>query len=177
MPESIDGGTRMVPRRVILRGTGALVPAVILASATGGAAAAASPSAADRTSGDRTVRGAFSAGGYGWPAAEPRARAAAGVTFTLTAGGLPLADRRVRFSLSEFHAAGRSLWFEAAPGPKPARRLGYLDLDTDASGTVLLDRWLRLGAVPTAAIGAHPLLRAQLVGSETLLASARLSVL
>ncbi|WP_144124070.1 hypothetical protein [Catellatospora sichuanensis] len=175
MPESIDGGVREVPRRAVLKGAGALLPGLMLPVVAGGAAAAA---ASPPPSGGAT-QGVFSAGGYTWPVAGSpgrTARGVSGVAFTLTAGHLPLAGRRVRFSISEFHAVGRSVWFEAAPGRKPVRRLGYVDLDTDAAGVVQLDPWLRLGAVPTSALGARPVLRAQLVGSETILASARLSV-
>jgi hypothetical protein len=97
--------------------------------------------------------------------------------FALAADGRPLTAVRVRFSISSFHAVERSVWFEAAPHRKTVLRLGYLDLDTDQSGLVLLDPWLRLGVVSTAAIGARPMLRAQLVGSENILATARLSVI
>lgn len=175
MPELIDGGAQGVSRRVVLRGAGALLPGVILTAAGGGVAAGASVPAAHGA-----VQGAFSALGYSWPtfASEVQAgEAVSGVVFALTTGGWPLADRRVRFSISSFHAVGRSVWFEASPGRKSVSRLGYLDLDTDESGTVVLDQWLRCGAVSTAAIGAYPVLRAQLVGSETILASARLSVI
>ncbi|MEU8075025.1 hypothetical protein AB0B31_06200 [Catellatospora citrea] len=123
------------------------------------------------------AQGAFSAGGYTWQATgSPGPQAVSDVVFTLAAGALPLAGRRVRFSISEFHAVGRSVWFEAASGRRPVRRFGHVDLDTDAAGIVRLDPWLRLGAVPTSALGARPVLRAQLVGAETILASARLAV-
>ena len=174
MPELIDSGAQGVSRRVVLRGVGALLPGLVLTVAGGGVPAAASASAAGGA-----VQGTFSGSGYSWPTVASTVEAGeavSGVVFTLTEGGRPLADRRVRFSISSFHVVGGSVWFEAAPGQKSVGRLGYLDLDTDGSGTVALDRWLRRGAVSTAAIGAHPVLRAQLVGSETILASARLSV-
>lgn len=175
MPESIDVGTHGVSRRVLLRGAGVMVPGLVLATAVGGTAAAASTPAPRGA-----VQAAFSASGYSWTSLSPGEQAAApasGVVFELTAGGRPAADRRVRFSISSFDAVAGSIWFEAASGRKSVERRGYLDLDTDASGTVVLDRWLRRGPVSTAAIAARPVLRAQLVGSETILVSARLSVI
>ncbi|MBV1851318.1 hypothetical protein [Catellatospora tritici] len=175
MPKVIDDGTHAVSRRAVLHGVGALLPGVALATAGGAtAAAAAAPAGA--------VHGAFSAAGYTWPTVSGSVRtgaAVSGAVFTLTADGRPLAGRRVRFSISSFHEADRSLWFEAGVGGQRGKamlRVGYLDLDTDAAGTVALDRWLRRGAVPTAAVGTRPLLRAQLVGSETILAAVRLTV-
>ncbi|WP_405855110.1 hypothetical protein OG361_19050 [Streptomyces sp. NBC_00090] len=185
MPERVDGEGRGpepgpgMSRRSVLRTAGALLPGLVLGVGAGGTASAASvPEAA--TAAGSGIRGAFSAPGYGWPATTPRAPAAApatGVLFVLTsAHGRPLAGRRVRFSLGSFHAARPGLWFEVSEGRKSPGRHGYLDLDTDAQGTVFLDRWLRYGAVPTAAAGARPVVRAQLVGSETILAAAHLSV-
>jgi hypothetical protein len=174
VPKSINSGAQGVPRRTLLRGVGALAPGLIMAAAGGSVAAVASGPTAGRA-----ARGTFGAPAYQWstvasPASE--AQAPSGVVFALTAGGLPVTDRRMRFSISSFDEVGRSVWFETSAGPKSVSRLGYLDLDLDASGTVSLDRWLRRGAVPTAAVGARPVLRAQLVGSETILATARLSV-
>ncbi|WP_017240227.1 hypothetical protein [Streptomyces sp. SS] len=106
------------------------------------------------------------------------------MVFTLTGpNGRPLPGRRVRFSLSAFHTVNPSLWFEvpgasgasgASGGLKSPAQYGYLDLDTDARGTVALDTWLRHGTVPTDAAG-HDL-RAQLVGTETILTTTHLSV-
>jgi hypothetical protein len=172
VPDVIDGGAQGVPRRVLLRVAGALVPGMVLAATGAGVATAASIPAAD---GD--VRGAFTASGYSWSAGRAAGEPATGVMFALTASGRPLSGRRIRFSISSFHAVGRGLWFEPAPGPKSVSRYGYLDLDPDGSGTVLLDPWLRHGDVPTAAVGAHPMLRAQVVGSDEILASARISVI
>ncbi|WP_155370998.1 hypothetical protein [Catellatospora vulcania] len=160
-------------RRVLLQGVGAMVPAVALAAAVEGtAAAAAAPTA------DGAVRGTFSASGYSWTSQAPGEQGfASGVVFLCTAGGLPAPGRRVRFSISSFDAVAGSVWFDAGTGRKAMDRRGYLDLDTDAAGTVVLDRWLRRGGVPTTAVAARPVLRAQLVGSEKILASARLSVI
>ncbi|MFE0650014.1 hypothetical protein ACFVZH_15660 [Streptomyces sp. NPDC059534] len=169
-------------RRSVLRTAGALLPALVLGFGGGGTAAAAVEAGVPRAAGAGAaarVRGAFSAPGYAWPAAGaggPAGAPATGVVFALTADGRPLAGRRVRFSLGAFHAARPALWFEVSEGRKSAGRHGYLDLDTDAEGTVVLDPWLRHGALPTTATGTHPVVRAQLVGSETLLASAHLSV-
>jgi len=172
VPDVIDSGPQGVSRRVVLRGAAALVPGLVLAPTGAGMAAAASVPVPYGS-----VRGAFSAAGYSWSAGRAGGDPATDVVFVLTAGGRPLAARRVRFSISSFHAVGRGLWFETAPGRKSVSRLGYLDLDTDDSGTVVLDPWLRRGDVPSAAVGAHPRLRAQLVASEKILASARISVI
>lgn len=166
MAYPIDGDGRSVSRRTLLAGAAAAVPGLILAGAAAGAAAAPGPA----------IDGTFRATRYTWQTAAPD-ETAAGVVFVLAAAGQPLADRRVRFSISAFHAVDRSVWFTGPAQRKAISRVGYLDLDTDASGTVALDRWLRRGTVPTAATGAHPVLRAQLVGSETILASAHLRVI
>ncbi|BCJ73654.1 hypothetical protein CS0771_31980 [Catellatospora sp. IY07-71] len=168
----IEGRARIVSRRTLLAGACAAVPGLILATGT---SAQAGESAAGRA-----VGGRFLSGHYRWPIAAPDAPAGAGVSgvlFLLTEGGQPLAGRRVRFSISAFHTVDRSVWFAAGAQRKAVSRLGYLDLDTDGSGIVALDPWLRRGAVPTAATGAQPVLRAQLVGAETILASARVSVI
>lgn len=178
MPKSSDDDVRRVSRRMLLRGIGAVVPGLVLAAAVDSVAVAGASAAVAGAAG--TVRGTFSASGYSWPALLPTESAAAavsGVVFALTADGRPAAGRRVRFCISDFHAVGRSVWFETATGAKSVDRLGYLDLDTDPSGTVALGPWLRRGGVSTAATAARPVLRAQLVGSETILASARLSVI
>ncbi|MDV5146758.1 hypothetical protein R1T08_21840 [Streptomyces sp. SBC-4] len=167
MPEWVDGEGRGPSRRSVLRTAGALLPGLVLGVGvgTGGTASAAATA----------PRGAFSSPGYTWPAAA--ASEAGGVVFVLTApDGGPLPGRRVRFSLSSFHAARPGLWFEVSEGRKSPGRYGYLDLDTDAGGTVVLDPWLRHGAAPTAAAGVRPVVRAQLVGSETILATSHLSV-
>ncbi|WP_329622535.1 hypothetical protein OG357_20545 [Streptomyces sp. NBC_01255] len=183
MPEWVDGEGRGrgLSRRSVLRTAGALLPGLVLGVGVGavGTASAASP---PRTSGDADVRGTFSSPGYAWRATGapgPSGAPATGVLFTLAApDGRPLSGRRVRFSLGSFHAARPGLWFEVSEGRKSPGRHGYLDLDTDAEGTVDLAPWLRHGAVPTAATtGARPVVRAQLVGSETILATADLSVL
>lgn len=182
MPEWVDGEGRGrgLSRRSVLRTAGALLPGLVLGVGVGagGTASAASP---PRTSGDTEARGAFSSPQYAWRAADPRGESSApatGVLFTLTApDGRPLPGRRVRFSLGSFHAARPGLWFEVSEGRKSPGRHGYLDLDTGADGTVDLAPWLRHGAVPTAATGARPVVRAQLVGSETILATSDLAVL
>ncbi|NUT34614.1 MAG: hypothetical protein HOV79_16240 [Hamadaea sp.] len=162
---------RIVSRRTVLAGAAAAVPAMILADGT----PAAAGRAAHPTAGP-SVRATFLDERYAWPTAAPDA-AAPGVVLVLTAGGLPLTGRRVRFSISAFHAVDRSVWFTGPVQRKAVSRVGYLDLDTDAAGTVTLDRWLRRGAVPTKSTGAHPVLRAQLIGSETVLATVTLSVI
>lgn len=169
-----DVGGRPLARRSILRGVGALVPGLVIAGASAGTARA--DSASGRAA---TVHGAFSAPGYGWAATASGAQAgepAPGVAFALTSDGRPLAGRRVRFSISSFETAQRSVWFEVDPDHAGAPRFGYLDLDVDHDGRVVLDRWLRRGAVPTSTAVRQPVLRAQLVGTETLLADVPLSV-
>ncbi|MFB7515445.1 hypothetical protein [Streptomyces sp. NPDC056144] len=173
MPERVDGEGRGPSRRSVLRTAGALLPGLVLGvgGAAGPAVAATAPATAP---GDRAPRGTFSSPSYDWTTASPTGPAS-GVVFTLTGpDGRPLPDRRVRFSLSAFHAVRPSLWFEIAQGSKSPSLHGYLDLDTDARGTVVLDTWLRRGAVPTDAAGHE--LRAQLVGTETILTTAHLSV-
>ncbi|MFB7592883.1 hypothetical protein [Streptomyces sp. NPDC056169] len=192
MPEWVDGEGRGTPsRRSVLRTVGALLPGLVLGVGAGGTAAASTPqvsggSGASDTSGTSgasgaDVRGTFSSPGYAWTASDARTPAgspAAGVVFTLASpDGRPLPGRRVRFSLSAFHAARPGLWFEVSEGRKSPGRYGYLDLDTDADGTVDLGPWLRHGGVPTAAADPRPVVRAQLVGSETILAASRVSVL
>ncbi|MFI7577735.1 hypothetical protein [Micromonospora sp. NPDC049497] len=172
MADLIDRNLPRVSRRAVLRGAGVLVPGVVLATAGGRAASAAGASRLDGA-----VRGAFSAPVHVWATSAGRAgRAAPGVVFTLVANSRPLAGRRVRFSISEFHRVDLSVWFEVASGRRSAPRLGHLDLDTDGAGRISLDRWLRSGAVPTSATGAHPVLRAQLVGAEDILAITTLDV-
>ncbi|MEU5215024.1 hypothetical protein AB0G79_02345 [Streptomyces sp. NPDC020807] len=169
-PEWVDDEARGPSRRSLLRTAGALLPALVpvVGGAAGTASAAGAPGA-PRTTGD--PRGAFSAPGFTWTLAGAPA---SGVLFALTGtDGLPWAGGRVRFSLSSFHTVRSSLWFEVSEGHKTPERLGYLDLDTDAHGAVLLDRWLRHGDVATAG---ESVLRAQLVGTETILATARLTV-
>ncbi|MEU3748087.1 MULTISPECIES: hypothetical protein [Streptomyces] len=174
MPEWVDGEGRVPSRRSVLRTAGALLPGLVLGVGAGGTAGAASAAGG----GLRGTSGTFSAPGYDWPAARasaPSGAPAAGVVFALAGpDGGPLPGRRVRFSLSSFHTARPSLWFEVSEGRKSPGRYGYLDLDTDAGGTVALTPWLRHGAVPTGA--ADPVLRAQLVGTETILAISHLSV-
>ena len=176
MPEWVDGEGRGPSRRSLLRTAGALLPGLVLGVGAGGTASASTP----RASGAE-VRGAFSSPGYAWRATGAPAASGApatGVVFVLTApDGSPLPGRRVRFSLSSFHAARPGFWFEVSEGRKSPGRHGYLDLDTAADGTVALDRWLRHSAVPTAATETRPVVRAQLVGSETILAASHLSVL
>ncbi|MFB6840961.1 hypothetical protein [Streptomyces sp. NPDC056361] len=171
MPEWVDGEGRGPSRRSLLRTAGALLPALVLG--VGGAAGTGTARAATAAA----PQGRFSSPAYGWTASEA-GTAASGVVFTLTGpDGRPLPGRRVRFSLSAFHTVRPSLWFEAAAAPKGGKspeRYGYMDLDTDARGRVTLDSRLRHGAVPTGAAGLE--LRAQLVGTETLLATSRLSV-
>ncbi|MEX0169799.1 hypothetical protein [Streptomyces sp. LMG1-1-1.1] len=167
--ERVDDEARGPSRRSLLRTAGALLPALVLG--VGGAAGTASAVGAPRTKG--APQGAFSSPEYAWAASGAPA---SGVLFTLTGpDGLPLPGRRVRFSLSSFHTVRTSLWFEVSEGRKTPDRYGYLDLDTDADGAVLLDPWLRHGDVPTTG-AAEPVLRAQLVGTETILATSRLSV-
>ncbi|WP_314615406.1 hypothetical protein [Streptomyces stackebrandtii] len=177
MPEWVDDGGRGPSRRSLLRTAGALLPGLVLGVAGTGVAAAGTASAAG------APRGTFSSPGYSWPASGAPATGArassgapaTGVVFVLTApDGRPLPGRRVRFSLSSFHAVRPSLWFEVPEGRKSPGRYGYLDLDTDAEGAVALAPRLRHGAVPTVAV--RPVLRAQLVGSETILAASDLSV-
>ncbi|KQX09435.1 hypothetical protein ASC82_26305 [Streptomyces sp. Root431] len=172
MPEWVDDGGRGPSRRSLLRTAGALLPGLVLGVAGTGAAAAGTASAAG------APRGTFSSPGYSWPASGALVSSGApatGVVFVLTApDGRPLPGRRVRFSLSSFHAVRPSLWFEVSEGRKSPGRYGYLDLDTDAEGAVALAPRLRHGAVPTVAV--RPVLRAQLVGSETILAASDLSV-
>ncbi|MFE0700064.1 hypothetical protein [Streptomyces sp. NPDC058872] len=176
MPEQVDGEERGTSRRSVLRTTGALLAGLALGAGAGGTAAAVgAPAPAPG------VRGSFGAPGYAWRATGPRARSgatAAGVVFALVShDGRPLPGRRVRFSLSAFQTARPSIWLEVSEGLKSAVPHGYLDLDTHTDGTVVLDPWLRHGAVPTAAVGTRPVLRAQLVGAEAILASTRLDVL
>ncbi|MGW6395209.1 hypothetical protein ACWFR1_32985 [Streptomyces sp. NPDC055103] len=190
MPEWVDGEGRGPSRRSVLRTAGALLPALVLGVGAGGTASASAPrasgtdapaSGADARASAADVLGRFSSPGYAWRATEapaPSGAPAGGVVFTLTApDGGPLPGRRVRFSLSSFHAARPGFWFEVSEGRKSPGRHGYLDLDTDADGTVDLTSWLRHGAVPNAATAARPVVRAQLVGSETILAASHLSVL
>ncbi|MFE0644668.1 hypothetical protein ACFW2Y_24115 [Streptomyces sp. NPDC058877] len=174
MPEQVDGEERGTSRRSVLRMTGALLAGLAL-GAGGAAQAVGAPAPAPG------VRGSFGAPGYAWRATGARARSgatAAGVVFTLVSHhGRPLPGRRVRFSLSAFRTARPSIWLGVSQGLKSAVPHGYLDLDTGTDGTLVLDPWLRHGAVPTAAVGTRPVLRAQLVGSEAILASAHLGVL
>ncbi|NUR73851.1 MAG: hypothetical protein HOU81_23815 [Hamadaea sp.] len=162
MPES--DVHRGVSRRAVLYGAGALVPGLLL-NVDGTVAVAA---AAD-------LDGGFSAQAYAWRPAEPGGVPATGVEFTLLADGRPMAGR-VRFSISSADAVNRSVWFETVDGLKQPRRHGYVDLELDGRGGVRLDDRLRVGPVPTGDTGADPVLRAQLVGSEVLLAVAHLSV-
>ncbi|MEV0268251.1 hypothetical protein AB0H43_05690 [Hamadaea sp. NPDC050747] len=156
---------RGVPRRAVLYGASALVPGLLLGiDGTGASAAVPGP------------RGRFSAGDYSWQPADTAGAQAVGVTFTLTAGGRPMAGQRVRFSISAADSVRASVWFETSAGLKRPRRHGYVDLDLDDAGSVRLDDRLRVGPVPTRNTGADPVLRAQLVGSETILAVARISV-
>ncbi|MFB7606005.1 hypothetical protein [Streptomyces gardneri] len=175
MPEWVDGEGRGPSRRSLLRTAGALLPALVLG--VGGAAGTATAAGSPDRALSADPRGTFSSPGYDWTVV-PGSGAASGVVFTLTGpDGRPLPGRRVRFSLSAFHTVRPSLWFEAAAAPKGGKspeRYGYMDLDTDARGRVTLDSRLRHGAVPTGAAGLE--LRAQLVGTETLLATSRLSV-
>ncbi|MET9671869.1 hypothetical protein ABZY68_02075 [Streptomyces sp. NPDC006482] len=175
MPEWVDGEERGPSRRSLLRTAGALLPALVLG--VGGAAGTATAAGTPRTAADTAPRGTFSSPGYDWTAV-PGSGAASGVVFTLTGpDGRPLSGRRVRFSLSAFHTVRPSLWFEVDAAPKRLKspeKYGYMDLDTDARGRVTLGSLLRHGAVPTGAAGLE--LRAQLVGTETILATSRLSV-
>ncbi|MFE5711381.1 hypothetical protein ACFQ7J_11225 [Streptomyces sp. NPDC056501] len=172
MPEWVDGEGRGPSRRSLLRTAGALLPGLVLG--VGGTVGTASAASAPPAAGGTEPRGTFSSPGYSWATTTS---ATTGVVFTLTGpDGGPLPGRRVRFSLSSFHTARASLWFEVSEGRKSPGRYGYLDLDTDAGGTVVLDPWLRHGAVPTTASGVRPVLRAQLVGSEAILATSHLSV-
>lgn len=164
MPESSDG-PRGVSRRSVLYSAGVLVPGLLL-GVHGASASAAAPGR----------QGTFSARAYSWRPADAAGVEAAGVAFSLTAGGRPMVGCRVRFSISAADAVSGSVWFETSEGLKRPRRHGYVDLDLDANGSVRLDDRLRVGPVPTRDTGAGPVLRAQLVGSETILAVARISV-